>query len=185
LFVESEAEMMARHGRMLAGLAERAYAVACALADDVASATSRAEKAQSARAFHEVSRSVRQTLALEQRLRREARRAALQERDADEARRTRLRSERAETLRKAVKGLIWTEYEGEDVLEAKAGLERLLNELVIEPGFSEADVHGQIERLMTGVARWLARPDRLVWVEDDDDPETGRWEPARPRVLDG
>ncbi len=177
--------MMARHGRLLAGLAERAYAVACALADDVATATSRAEKAQSARAFHEVSRSVRQTLALEQRLRREARRAAREDLQADETRRARLRVERAETLRNAVKGLIWTEYEGEDVLEAKAGLDRLLNELVIEDGFIEADVHAQIERLMGGIVRWLARPDRLVWVEDDGDPETGRWERPPPPVFDG
>lgn len=124
-------EMAERHGRMLTRLAERALALAERVQEQALAAID-AEDAKAAAelglTFHRVSRSVRQTIALEARLVRDAARA---DRDAAveaERRRTAILRDPAAMVRRkaalqdAVEKVIWTEREGE---EAEDLLDRL------------------------------------------------------------
>ena len=70
--MSAQAEMGERHGRMLARLAELGMSLAERLHADALSADTPAEAADAAKAFHTVSRTVRQSVALEARLHREA-----------------------------------------------------------------------------------------------------------------
>ena len=74
------AEMAEKHARILGELAEFGLNLARKLHDQAMAAETPQETAELARAFHSVSRSVRQTLALEARLARDAGRQDLEDR---------------------------------------------------------------------------------------------------------
>jgi hypothetical protein len=113
--MSSPAEMAERQGRMLAELAELGLTLARELQARALAAETPAETAQLAEAFHRISRSVRQSLALEAKLQREAVRDARDQRET-EARETEVRrAARKAQLKKRVEQLIWDEVEEAEV----------------------------------------------------------------------
>src|ERR1700712_406060 len=75
------------------------------------------QAARLAMAFHHISRSVRQSLALQARLARERRQAGGRERDDTERRETPRRDQRKAQVQAAVQRLVWTEHERPDDLD--------------------------------------------------------------------
>jgi hypothetical protein len=139
--------MADRHGAILTRLAE----LGMTLAEDLHARALAAKDDRSANdlalAFHRVSRSLRQTLALEARLERE-RRQALREaaqREASETL-TRIQKKRAQVLR-AVAPLVWTEYEGDDAEALVENLDSWIYQDSQEDGFLEEPVDEIIARL--------------------------------------
>ncbi|RAK57418.1 hypothetical protein DJ018_05615 [Phenylobacterium deserti] len=96
-----------RHGRMLARLAEWGMNLAERLHDEALAAETPAEAAEAALAFQRVSRSVRQSLALEARL---ARDAHLRE-AADRAQADQKREQRRREVYRAAVSLVWNEVD--------------------------------------------------------------------------
>jgi len=170
--MNAPAEMADRHGRALAELAELGMALArkvqvraLAAPDD--------EACDLALAFHRVSRSVRQTLALESRLAREQRQG---EREAaDLAAREALGQvqRRRAQVRSAVTRLIWDEAEGEEAESLLEDLESRLIEESLDEDFAAAPIEACIARLRADLG--LAAAGR-----DDTPPEA----PAAALRLD-
>ena len=102
-----QADMGERHGRMLARLAEWGMSLAERLHDQALAAETPAEAAEAALAFQRVSRSVRQSLALEARL---ARDAHLRE-AADRAQTDQKREQRRREVYRAAVSLVWNEVD--------------------------------------------------------------------------
>ena len=142
------AEMMQRHGRTLARLTElglalaertQAQAVAALDAEDPEAA------ADLGLTFHRISRSVRQSIALEAKLVRDAARAEREAADEAERKRTAILRDpvamvrRKAAVREAIERLIWTEREGEeaeellDLLETRLAPGGLDDEVYLEP----------------------------------------------------
>jgi alkanesulfonate monooxygenase SsuD/methylene tetrahydromethanopterin reductase-like flavin-dependent oxidoreductase (luciferase family) len=117
MFMSSASDMAERHGRILAELSELGLGLARELQGRALAAETPEAAADLADAFHRISRSVRQTLALEAKLERERRRRA-QEDEIEELRQRPQRAERrANEVRKSVERLIWTEAENEECAE--------------------------------------------------------------------
>ncbi|WP_165842931.1 hypothetical protein [Phenylobacterium deserti] len=106
--------MTERHGRLLAAFAERAARLAENLADRALAADDAAEAADLARAFHTVGRSLRQAIALEQRLERDAARAQRQARESGEVDPQAVDA-RKRLLADQLRALAWRESEPLDV----------------------------------------------------------------------
>jgi hypothetical protein len=114
--MSTPAEMQERHGAMLAELAELGLSLARDLHAAALAAETPAERQGLATAFHRISRSVRQTMALEAKLERDARRAeredpqfarkAAEQRREAEARENAIRHRR-DTLWDILEPLIW------------------------------------------------------------------------------
>ena len=129
------ADMAEKHGRILGELAEFGLALARKLHDQGIAAETPEETAELARAFHSVSRSVRQTLALEARLAREAARQDREDRGQAERQ---AELDRAEAQRRArapyearkqriggvLERLIYSEHEDEGEIERLNGRDR-------------------------------------------------------------
>ncbi|MFC3067700.1 hypothetical protein [Phenylobacterium soli] len=177
--METDAEMMERHGRLLARFAEQA----AELADDLHAAALAAEAPEEKRAhhlaFHRMGRALRQTIALEARLRHDARRQAQAAAEAgrkaaieDENRRI---GRRRAYLQAAVTRLVWDEHEqDEDRREALTEhLDAFLAEDVLEDGFAEAPVETQLRRLCDELG--LAFPGWSPNPSPSNPPLGGRW----------
>jgi len=142
-------DMAERHGAVLARLAELGLTLAERLHEQAMAADDLKTTADLGLAFHRISRSVRQTLALEARLERDRRRdareaAASLAQGADdnipsagdliaEDRRVR---QRIDDLRKALEPHIWTESEGEERQDLFAMLDEILKYEIFEPDFA-------------------------------------------------
>lgn len=109
--------MTERHGRLLAAFAVRAARLAEDLADRAIGTDDAMEAADLARAFHMVGRSLRQAIALEQRLERDAARA--QREDADSTANTERNAiaERKQLVEAQLRPLSWREAETLDADE--------------------------------------------------------------------
>ena len=186
MFMGSPADMTERHARLLGRLAELGMALAEDLQARALAAETAGEAATLADAFHKLSRSVRQSLALEARLSREAVRAA---READE----RVQAEAAKPLvrRRAeakarLARLVWTEAEDEAAFRYwDDGIERLLAAAEFDPGFAEQPIEEIVERLAEtlkanappGPPGKSQRPDivGIEWriIDDAEPPDTG------------
>jgi hypothetical protein len=146
--MSTDAEMTERHARGLVELTELGLSLArdlhaCALAEP-----DPRTKAETALAFHRVSRSVRQSMALEARLKRDL---AQQDREARaeavQATETRVRNRKAQ-VRAAVERLIWTEAESDEEAERLVDdLGEQLDEAALHEGFADAPVEVHIARL--------------------------------------
>ena len=143
--MDSDAEMMARNGRLLARFAEQAASLAedlhaCALAAETPE-----QKQALSLAFHRMGRALRQTLALEAKLRRAARREErLDEARADEITARRVAARKAR-VRGAVEALIWDEVEDDEQLDVFKRLdERLESEDLADP---DEPVEALIQRI--------------------------------------
>jgi len=150
---ETKAE---RCDRMLGELAELGMAVARDLAARAQAAETPEEATQLALAFHRVSRSLRQTLALDAKLTRDAaqaeREAAVLQARQDEARALARHRRHKDAVRAGVERLIWAEAEDDDAAEELLTEleERLGNEAVTE-GFEDTPVEILIARIREGL----------------------------------
>ena len=138
---------MERQDRILAELSELGLTLARGL-HGRALAAETAEEAQAlSLAFHRISRSVRQSIALEAKLDRERRRQ-----DHDERREATRRDEASATRRKAqvrltVERAIWTEAEGLEAERLLDDLDDLLEEGALGDGFLDEPVEALIARI--------------------------------------
>jgi len=191
-------DMTERHSRLLADLAERGHALACALQEDALASEDKAERVALAGGFHQVARTVRQSIALEAKLRREL------ERDEREvAHRARIKeilhpngteppplkrlfprdipaaNQRADDIRTGVQRLIWSEgfehsdYDDERELEGHffRCLEDFLAEDRLKDDFTTRDLDDQIAELATAFGLNASNIPR--WRDlPDPDPDT-------------
>jgi len=144
----NRADMAERHASVLAELTEAGRVIALDLQARALAAETPAEAADVANAFHKVSRSVRQSMALEARFARDLTRADREDREAAEKERKR-GVERRRAQVEAAERLIWTEYErdedeGEDLV---AALGEQLDAAVLDDDFAATPIEAQIVRL--------------------------------------
>ena len=151
--------MTERHGRLLAAFAERAARLAEDLADRALAADDAVEAADLARAFQTVGRSLRQAIALEQRLERDAARAQREARASEGVDRQAVEA-RKRLLSDQLRALAWRESEALDVdLEGGEGCahdilcehieQELENAAAADPqNFLATPVETQVARLL-------------------------------------
>jgi hypothetical protein len=167
LFVSTTTEMTDRHGALLGRLAD----LGMSLAEDLHARALAAKDEKSANdlalAFHRISRSLRQTLALEARLERE-RKLALREAAQREASETldRVQKKRS-VLRKAVAPLAWAEHEGDEAEDLLEDMEFWVYEASGEDDFLDTPVEVLISRLREAFG--LPASDAA---QGDEEPET-------------
>ena len=136
-----------RRGRILAELAELGMGLARRVHERAMAAEDAHDADRLTLAFHRLSRSVRQTLALEARLEREDQRAAVEdERRAEDHRRGRVQARR-DQVDATVRRLIWTEAERRERGELQAGLDKILAEACAAETFLEGPVEALIARI--------------------------------------
>ena len=177
------AEMAERHGRVLAELSELGLSLARELHGRALAAETPEAAADLALAFHRISRSVRQTLALEARLERDRTRHA-REAQAESGRQAQARvSRRKAQVRAAVERLIWTEAErDEDAERLSDAFDDLLEAESLSDGFADEPLDAQVARLCAelGLAAGSA-PHAGVWngnvapQTEMDVPPNGGW----------
>ena len=139
--------MAERHAPILAELAQLGLSLARAAHAEVLAAETPAAKAEMTLAFHRISRSVRQTLALETKLQRdrllmqrEVRAEAVSQQDKAVYRR---RSQ----VRLAVERAIWTEAEGQEAERLFSDLDDILEEEVLYDSFTADPVEAHVDRI--------------------------------------
>jgi hypothetical protein len=152
-------EMTARHAATLARIAEAAERLAMKHAERALAADDPDVEAKATIAFHRAARSVRQCLALEAKLVRDAARF---EREAhqDLSRAELARSDRHKAhVRKAVERLIWTEAETDDTAERLCDeLDDLLDIEAFGAAFADEPVEAHIARLCAELGVVLSDP---------------------------
>jgi len=151
--------MLSRFAELSLELAAGLQARALATEDDE-------QAARIASAFHQVGRSLRQSLALRAKLQQEAREDAQREAQAR-------RDDRKARVRKPLEREVWREFRGYDAENLCRELERFVEEEGEDPDFMDADVDAMIASLrarlpLTGVA-YEDKPS--IWMSDDDEDE--------------
>jgi len=140
-------DMAERHGRMLKRLGEMSMALAEETFEAARNAKDPQERERLAAAFHRLSRSLRQTLALEARLERERHRQRIEaERHADELRQVRVKGRR-DQVNASLTRLIWTEAERCDYDDLLRDLDKILNDEALREDFLDGPVEDLIERI--------------------------------------
>ena len=172
-------EMQARHGEILAEVADMSLQLARKLHERAMAAETDEEAQAAASAFHRISRSLRQTLALEARLERDSRRDAVEARRlAEEDRRERGKARKAHVGNVGSR-LIWTEAERDDIGRLLVDLKRWCDE---EAFHEDAFLHGPVEAVIERLKRdlGLASPPPLpVNAETPAEPASpDRWSSA-------
>jgi hypothetical protein len=166
--MNSDAEMMERHGRLLARFAEQAASLAEDLHACALEAETVEEKQAISIAFHRMGRALRQSVALEAKLRRDLARAQREDRveaDGDAgARRAAARAKAKATLTRLIHEQAAERHGGWQVdafrRESLERLERLL---------AEDEAHGLIPDDVAGYIARLARQFGIVLEEDEDE----------------
>lgn len=172
--------MAERHARILAELSELGLGLARAAARDAESAESPEDRARAALVFHRISSSVRQSLALEAKLARDAQREGREATArAASAERERVRHREAQ-VRDGVEALIWREIEGMDAEEHEAFEEDLMEATWAESAsgtFFTDDLADQVGRVLARLG-FQAGDDGVVRRIPDDQrappPASGR-----------
>src|SRR5256885_4812963 len=103
--------MAEAHEQVLGMLADRTLKLAVHLQEQAMDAEDLDQKVRLAGAFHRVGRGLRQTLALQARLAREARQGDREAAADLDARRAEAIPQKQRQVRRAVERLVWTEYE--------------------------------------------------------------------------
>jgi len=151
MFMQPPADMAERHARMLAEFAEIALTAARELGASLSQAETPDEKALLMGALHRAGRALRQSVALEAKLVRDAargvREAESEARDAADAQVQR----RKDQLQATLKRLLWNEREAADAER----LEPLLDELIEEDACFEAFLADPIETQIARLAEQL------------------------------
>lgn len=151
-------EMKARHEAALGRLAE----LGLALAEDLQARALAVEEpemaARLADSFHKVARGVRQTLALEARLAREAVKVAREVAVEDERTRPLRIAKRQVEVRKAVERMIWTEVENDEDAEDAVGMlaDLMDGDDVLDDDFVDAPLEVVIQRFRDRLFQELA-----------------------------
>jgi hypothetical protein len=166
--MSSAAEMAERQGRMLAELAELGLTLARELQARALSADTPAEAAQLAEAFHRIGRSVRQSLALEAKLNRDAQREAREQHELEARETEARRAARKTQLRKGVERLIWDEVEEPEVADAML---RDAPHFVEREAESEAFLDEPVEAQIARIREVLGVDE--AWNLEADDAEAG------------
>ncbi|MET0271662.1 MAG: hypothetical protein ABW360_01595 [Phenylobacterium sp.] len=137
-----------RHGKLLAELAGLGMSLARELHQRAMAAESDAEAVKLAAAFHQISRSVRQSLALEARLGREQEAIDLHQAPLRAKERAARVARRHSQVFNAVERMIWTEYEHEDFADdLVADLREILQDESLDDGFLVEPLQDQIDRI--------------------------------------
>jgi hypothetical protein len=151
---QTASERLERHADALKTLAERALALACAVQERALTAETGAEMAELSMAFHRISRTLRQCLALEAKLVRDAERAAreaLAEAEREGVGRARRRKDQLRTvLRREILAAVGEadEDDEDDIAGTRLEhLESLLDEDELSDDFLALPVPDQIARL--------------------------------------
>jgi hypothetical protein len=174
LFMSDAAEITERRGRILAELSERGLSLARALHERALAAETTEEACNLGLAFHRISRSLRQTLALEARLERDRRRQDSEDR-AEAARDDQARVHRRQTqVRLAVERAIWNEAEGEEAERLCSALDDVLEGEVLADGFADSPLDAHIARLCAEFGLTAPSPD------DDAEDDTVAFDSADP-----
>ena len=140
-------DMSHRHAAHLAELAELGMALARDLQQQALAADTPDEKAGLAQAFHSIARTVRQSMALEARLAREARRETVEaESRATRAEAASVAARKAE-VRARVRGLVWDEAEASDCAALIDDLDDRLSDAEHLPGFTDEEIDAHVQRL--------------------------------------
>jgi hypothetical protein len=171
--MDSDAEMMERHARLLGRFADQAALLAEDLCAAALAAETADEKQSLTLAFHRMGRTLRQTLALEAKLRRDARRQDHVEQDrAGKLAQARVTAHRNK-LTAEVHRLIWNEAEDDDQAETlKSELDdRLDLEALDAEDFLTEPVEDQIARLCAAIG--LKAPPPTVIPRSGDTPDPG------------
>ena len=183
-------DMAERHGRILGELAEFGHDLAKKLHRQAMAAETPAETAELARAFHGVARSVRQTLALEAKLARDAARqdredqvvAERQAREAQQAARAAIDARRRR-IGAAIEPIVYAEVEDED--EAEQLFDEVFERIDDEAragDFLEQAVDEQIAHLCQDFG--LPRPGEPREERPDPDPDPGLGPGRVPYALE-
>jgi hypothetical protein len=150
------ADMTERHGRILAELSELGLALARGVQAQALAAEDPATVADLSLAFHRISRSVRQTLALEAKLERDRHRQDREDRtDAVREAERRVQHRKAQ-VRMAVERLVWSEAVEDEAERLLADLDNLLDEESLSDGFTESPLEAHIARICRdlGLSPW-------------------------------
>ena len=151
--MDSDAEMMQRHAALLARFAGQAASLAEDLHACALSAETREEKQAYGLAFHRMGRALRQTLALEAKLRKDAAREARGAEEHQAARKAEAVSSRRNAVKAEVTRLIWTEAERDT--EARDHLELDLEERLFLEAAAETFLDQPIETVIERLASEL------------------------------
>jgi hypothetical protein len=147
MFMSLAVEPTERRDRILTELSELGLDIARDLHARALAAETPEAAGELALAFQRVSRSVRQTLALEAKLERDRARQDREDR-ADAAREHTTRIHRRRTqVRLAVERAIWTEAEGDEAERLVDDLDDLLDERVLDDDFDATPLDAQIDRI--------------------------------------
>jgi len=139
--------MAERHNALLQELAGLGMTVARELGQRVAAAETVEAAEGLALAFHRVSRSVRQTLALEAKLARDLRAIARDDHAQSEALTRRRVQQRQARVRAALARDLWTEYEEDEAERLNEILFERLEEAALDDAFLQGPVEACIARL--------------------------------------
>ena len=129
-----------------------------------------AEAAMLANAFHRVSRSVRQTLALQAKLTRDAKRDVIEDRIEARAETRRAVDRRRKRVATTVERLIWTEREADEAEDLADQLETLLESAELEDDFADQP----LDQLVTHICEELGL--------ERASPGTGEHRPQEPKA---
>lgn len=151
MFMTSGNDMAERHARAFAELSELGMALARDLQARALAAADDDTAQALGRAFHAVARTVRQTMALEARLARDAVRHAREAAEAAEIagrdRPARSEKRRAE-IREVLVRHIWTEAENEDIgLELTWAMDEMLKDAMVSTTFLDRPLEVWIEKI--------------------------------------
>jgi hypothetical protein len=176
-FMATPTDIAERHAQVLAELAELGLGVARRLAELSLAAETPKEAADLGVAFHRVSRSVRQTLALDAKLARDHLHLGAQVREEAQADR-RVRSERRKgQVWKTLEAEVWREYERDDVEEVLEDLDARLSADLTAEDFDAEPVEAHIARLRADIG--LGAPEAAADPEAPPEPEI----PPDPPVI--
>ena len=181
LFVNDAAEMGERHGRILARLSELGLSLAESVHGQALAAEDPKATAELGLAFHRISRTVRQSIALEARLVHDARRAERQAlEDTERARNAQPRDsvrilQRKQAVQAAVERVIWDEREGQEAEDLLDRLEEWIEVAALSNDFGLEPLDAHVARLCADLG--LKAGDVAG---DDDDAEDGDGEFGPP-----
>lgn len=140
-------DTIVQHEQALAELLELGLAAARAVQARLLAAEGAREACDLSLAFNRISRSVRQTLALQAKLDRGRRRQGREEAaDARRAQEVQVALRKAQ-VRAAVERAVWTEAEDAEAERLLDDLDDLVSEEALYPGFAEGPVAAHVERI--------------------------------------
>jgi hypothetical protein len=162
LFMASPSDTAERHARILGRFAELAESLAEHLHDEVLAAGTAQDKRDLTLAFHRITRSGRQTLALEARLERDRKLEAVADLASAECIARAPIERRKAQIAAAVERLIWTEAEGKEAERLELALGDLMDEDDLHGRYAEGPVADHIKRLCVAIG--LARPEDEILI---------------------